>query len=977
VTETPRLPDDELVFRRIVEDSPAAVMLLTSESNPRVLYASPRVEEISGFAPRQLLEHPELWFRRMHPDGRAAIGGKWASSVVSRTRFEADYRFQHRNGEWRWFRETSTPMLGSDGSVQYRQSFIEDISPERFAYTQAERSEARYRSLVERLPVVVYVDSDEQRPRSLYVSPNSLEMLGYAPGDYLADSDLWFSSMHPDDLERVRETWADSIQTKSPFHEEYRDLKPDGTVVWVRDHSIPVLNEEGEPLFWQGVLLDITAEHEAAVMLDRSEARYRELIEHLPVVAYVDAYGPSAGSRYVSPNVIDLLGVPAEAFIADTARWFRMLHPDDRIAAHARWSQGWANSTGWTVEYRFLHRDGHDVWVRDEASMVIDPSTGEQTWQGVIVDLTAARQTEADLRDSERRYRTLVEQVPAIMYEMGPDDERRTLFVSPHVEEILGYPRQEWLDQPDIWVELLHPDDREQELAAHDLHNETGESWQREYRLIASDGRQVWVRDQAELVTGDDGARWLGVMLDISPQKEAEAMLQLANDELEMRVLTRTAQLEDANEMMTLEIGERRRAETKLRQTEERFRALVEYIPGVVYTWRVPAPGESERSLRNTYTSPRIEDLLGFTVKEWGDDGRFWETRLHPHDRDRVIAATQRSRDEGTPFSEEFRYLAKDGSVVWVLEQATLLTRDEVGLPRYFQGVMLDVTDRKEAQEKAEVAEERFRVLSERGPLIVYEYELEHADPPTLHMRYVSPSAADLLGLPIESWQGDLEKWLSMMHPDDVERMSAIARDMLTTGGPWNHIFRIIAGDGRIVWLLDRGQATERDDDGRPSLFQGVLLDVSEEAEVHAALEASEATFRSVVETMPAVPWTEIVDPATRKGRYSFIGPQTHEIFGYPPSELLTEPGHFFRLVHPDDRTRLAAASDRCDRTGEPWDELYRVIHRDGSVRWILSHARKTADGDRAHWQGVSLDVTRHVADSAFTLPTRETVERS
>jgi PAS domain S-box-containing protein len=244
-------------------------------------------------------------------------------------------------------------------------------------------------------------------------------------------------------------------------------------------------------------------------------------------------------------------------------------------------------------------------------------------------------------------------------------------------------------------------------------------------------------------------------------------------------------------------------------------------------------------------------------------------------------------------------------------------------------------------------------------------------------MRYVSPSAADLLSMPMESWEGDLEKWLSMMHPDDVERMSTIARDVLTTGGPWNHIFRIIAGDGRIVWLLDRGQALDRDDEGRPSLFQGVLLDVSEEAEVHAALKASEATFRSVVEAMPAVPWTEIVDPATRQGRYSFIGPQTHEIFGYPPSELVTEPGHFFRLVHPDDRTRLAAASDRCDRTGEPWDELYRVIHRDGSVRWILSHARKTADGDRAHWQGVSLDVTRHVADSAFTLPTRETVERS
>ena len=120
---------------------------------------------------------------------------------------------------------------------------------------------------------------------------------------------------------------------------------------------------------------------------------------------------------------------------------------------------------------------------------VIDPTTGEQTWQGVIVDLTAAKQAESDLRRSEQRYRALVEHVPAVVYEMGPDDERRTLFVSPHVEEILGYPPQEWLDQPDIWVELLHPDDREHELAAHDRHNETGEPWQREYRLIASDGR--------------------------------------------------------------------------------------------------------------------------------------------------------------------------------------------------------------------------------------------------------------------------------------------------------------------------------------------------------------------------------------------------------------------------------------------------------------------------------------------------------
>lgn len=975
MTETPRLPDHELVFRRIVEESPAAVMLLTSESNPRVLYASPRVEQISGFPPGELLEHPELWFRRMHPHGRAETGSKWASSVVSGARFEADYRFQHRNGEWRWFRETSTPMLGSDGSVQYRQSFIEDISPERFAYTQAKRSEARYRSLVERLPVVVYVDSDEPRPRSLYVSPNAHSLLGYDPSDYLADPDLWFTSMHPDDLDRVRATWAECVASRQPFRAEYRDIKPDGSVVWVRDQSMVVEGSDGEGTFWQGVLLDITAEREATVMLDRSEARHRELIEHLPVIVYVDAYGSSQGSRYVSPNVIDVLGHAAEEYVADTTLWFRTLHPEDRIAAHAAWSHGWEHRTGWKVEYRFLHPDGHEVWVRDEASMVIDPSTGEPTWQGVIVDLTTARQTEADLRASERRYRVLVEQVPAVMYEMGPDDERRTLFVSPHVEEILGYPREEWLDQPDIWVELLHPDDRERELAAHDQHNATGESWKREYRLIASDGRQVWVRDHAELVTDEDGSRWLGVMLDISPQKEIEALLQLANDELEMRVITRTTQLEDANQMMALEAGERRQAEHRLLQTEERFRTLVEHMPSVAYTWHAPRP-DDERAPRQTYTNPRIEDLLGFTVDEWEGDPDFWQTRVHPHDLDRVLAASRHSTETGELFNEEFRYLAKDGRVVWVLERAALLNRDEHGRPEFFQGLILDITARKQAEEKAEAAEERFRMLAEGGPLVVFEFAVTHGDPRAFEMHYISPSADELLGVKRSGWEGSLEGLLSMVHPDDRERMARVADEVFGSGDVWAHVFRLIAGDGRVVWVLVRGQAIERDEQGRPSLFQGVLIDVTEDAELHAALQASEATFRSLVETMPAVPWIEAVDRESGTSRFTMIGPQVEELLGYSGDELLAEPGHWTRLVHPDDRERVVAASDHSNRTGEIWNELYRVMHRDGSVRWILSAARTSSDEGRPMWYGVTIDVTSHVARGSTPLRAAGAVER-
>ncbi len=221
----------------------------------------------------------------------------------------------------------------------------------------------------------------------------------------------------------------------------------------------------------------------------------------------------------------------------------------------------------------------------------------------------AGRQGDAERSTDEAKYRALVENLPAVIYQVAPDDDRRTMYMSSHVETALGYSREEWLEQPDIWMELLHPDDREETLAAHDLHNETGRPWSREYRLIASDGRVVWFRDVANLVRDEDGRplHWLGVQLDITELKQVEKELRQARDGLELRVAARTAELEEANAMMALEIGERRRAEQELKEAEQRYRLLAEQIPAVTYTWETDRPEGMEAS----YTSPRIEQLLG------------------------------------------------------------------------------------------------------------------------------------------------------------------------------------------------------------------------------------------------------------------------------------------------------------------------------------------------------------------------------
>lgn len=314
---------------------------------------------------------------------------------------------------------------------------------------------------------------------------------------------------------------------------------------------------------------------------------------------------------------------------------------------------------------------------------------------------------------TEALYRALVEQVPAVVYLVAPDDDRRTLYVSPHVERALGYTREEWLDQPDIWMELLHPDDREPTLAAHDLANETGEPWSREYRLMASDGRAVWFRDVAALVRDEEGRplHWQGVQLDITELKRAEDELRRTRDELELRVLERTHELEEANELMALEIAERKRAEAELSRAEARYRTLVEQIPAMTYI-ELPTPGEPKVS-RMVYVSPQSERILGYTPQELMADPSHFALMLHPDDRERVARASDHADRTREPFDEEYRVFAKDDRMVWLHSQAVLV-RDDAGRPRFWHGVALDITARKEAEGSLRELEDRYRAVLDR-----------------------------------------------------------------------------------------------------------------------------------------------------------------------------------------------------------------------------------------------------------------------
>ena len=155
-------------------------------------------------------------------------------------------------------------------------------------------------------------------------------------------------------------------------------------------------------------------------------------------------------------------------------------------------------------------------------------------------------------------YRALVEGTPAILYIDRPDELSTNLYTSPQIVGLLGYSVDEWMRDPELWVRCLHPADRERVVQEHRASNADRERFMCEYRILAKDGREVWIRDEAVPVNAEDGTvlYWRGVMVDITAQKQAEDQLRASLEDVKRMV----AQRRDlAHRLETAQEEERRR----------------------------------------------------------------------------------------------------------------------------------------------------------------------------------------------------------------------------------------------------------------------------------------------------------------------------------------------------------------------------------------------------------------------------------
>jgi PAS domain S-box-containing protein len=428
---------------------------------------------------------------------------------------------------------------------------------------------ARLQVEFDRAPIAIS-EVDAETGALLRANDRYCEMLGSDRAELLGRS--FFDYTHPDDRARNAAEFQRLLRGEAAsFRLEKRFLRKDGSPVWVDMSAFIVRDESGAPMFTVGFAIDISERKRAEAALRESLARLQVEFDQAPIgISEVDARTGilvrvnDAYTRIYGHKREDLVGRP----------FLELTHPDDRtrnLDQYQRLQRG--ELTSYSIEKRVVRKDGTAVWVNLSAFAALDEGGRPLFTVGMAQDITERKRTEAALRHSEERFRSMLESLPHIAFIQRPDGTAQY-----HNRRFFDYVGREGRLGHDMASRLVfhHPDDIPMVMEMRGRARTEGVEYSYEARLRRHDGVFRWhIVDCKPLRRDGEVVAWLGTAVDIDD-------IRRANELLEQRVEERTRELAAANDRLVAEMADRQAAEQQLRQSEK-LNAIGQLTGGVAH----------------------------------------------------------------------------------------------------------------------------------------------------------------------------------------------------------------------------------------------------------------------------------------------------------------------------------------------------------------------------------------------------------
>ncbi|MBD2325723.1 PAS domain S-box protein [Alkalinema sp. FACHB-956] len=910
------LRESERRYASLAVAAPVAIFRFDAQHN--CTYLNDRWSEMTG---RPIESGYGLgWLEAIHPDDRSKLAALvWseanvpiAPEAMSLSSWEG--RHLHPDGTITWFYVQTVRELDESGNLLGYVGTLTDITDRKRIEAELAESEAKFRRLVEGGQDLIW--SADAEDRFTYLSPQFKTLFGWEPSDWIGR--LAVETVYPDDRPLFLEHQSiEHVGTGIGYHGgtgigymEFRHLHRDLPYIWVRVSVKPIFDPEGQIVGFQGTLSDITSLKNAELALQESERRYASLAAAVPVAIY--RFDSPLNCVYVNERWSEITGRPRESALGQG--WIDGLHPDDRDQLLETWENLWQQASPSTQyfqvgEWRHLRPDGTINWFYSQVAQELDSDGNVIGYVGTLTDITDRKMAELALQESQTQFHRMTENVPGMIfrYVLHPDKTDEITYVSSQVREIFAIEPETALQNVAVLWERVHPDDLSAVLADVLVSAQTLEPFATTYRLLLPDQGVRWVQHMTHAERLENGdVIWDGIVVDVTDRKCIE---------------------------------------TQLAQSRQKYYSLIQSVNGIVWEYDL----QTDRFI---FVSHKAEEILGYSISAWLNEPNFWRNHVYEADLEKVEQQFNQAICAQQNCEMEYRMIAADGSLVWVYDVSSL-NLDENGELTRSSGVLIDIRDRKQAEQALQALAERLDFALEGANIGIWEWSA------TSNRLIWDSRMFALYGIQPEEFSGQYEDWFNRVHPDDRAYVQQAEQESLQgTRDPLTE-FRITWPDGTVRFIESRA-FKHRNNQGEVIKAVGLNLDITDRKKAEQALQASQHFIQKIADASPNILF--IYD--LQESRNIYVNHAITPILGYTEEQIqVLGTTLFTRLMHPEDRERLPSYIAQLYemQDGEIREFEYRMRHSNGEWRWLHSRDSVFSRDDQGRLKqtiGTAQDIT-------------------
>jgi PAS domain S-box-containing protein len=925
ITERKRIEsiilESERKYKNLAENAPISVGRISLKTR-KYEYVNEEFVRQSGYTMEEMNSLSGIQLNEMnHPEDEEKMKNfykEWSEKGFQGSQ-HLEYRVYRKTRELIWLDTYLYADFDDSGNAAAINQICIDITKRKNSEIALRQSENKYRNLTENAPIIV-TRYNLKTFSYEFVNDEFVNQSGFTMEEFnkLSPEELQ-KYTYPEDLPNVNssyENWAKN-NFSGTHHIDYRAYTKSGQLIWMDSYMYADFEEFGKPYAINQICIDITDRKEAEAAIIESEQKYKNLAVNAPI-AVTRLKLDTRNYDYVNGEFIRQSGYTLEEYnnLSEDAL-VEMMYFEDREKVFSAYKQWTSENYKGTLhlDYRIINRFRKIVWLDTYLYADFDNNGNAKAINEICIDVTEQKKAQAALRESDKRFRALIENSSDMVALLDTDGV--FLYASPSTEKILGYDVEKEYEGKSLF-DFIYPGDLQLIKQKFDeVNNKPGNKVTAEFRYRVKNGEWIWIE---------------GVAVNMFNEPSINAVVVNYRD-----------------------ITERKKAEMELKLQKSYFQQLFENSPeGIVIL---------DNNDRVIDANKGFEQLFRYSLNEI--KGKTVTSFLVPQNLTEQASQISLFVLKGEIINRETVRKRKDGSLVDVsiLGYPITLENNQIGV----YGIYRDISERKETEKALRNSEERYKAFVKQSSEGIWRFELLEPVSTKLPVEEQVRHAFKF------GYLAECNDIFARMYGYKAaeEVVGAHLSDMLPESDPRNIAYMRSFVESN--YRLNNAESHEVDKEGNIKVFLNNLVGIVENdflirswgtqkdiTEIKKAEEELKSTQLRLATLLSNLPDVVLYETGNNK---EFITENVIDLLGYPANKFIEDRRFFHKIMHPGDSKDVANKVREWHKAGDEGilNTEFRVRRSDGTYIWLEDHmiSIKEING-RNHMAGVLIDVNEH-----------------